>query len=167
MIPGSIFGQNVSGYKSPRTRTSGVGVRVTAEIDGLAEVVARFKAAGAKIHGTVGKLLALEGHEIINDAKTNYVPVDTAALRDSGFTSAPMYWGSVIAVDIGFGPSRSERLSRGGWSGSEYAVPVHEIPVAHDFGTWKYLEIPAALHLADLPERLRNAIIGTIQGEGI
>ncbi len=167
-VSGSIFGTDVSGYKSPKTpRTSGVGVRATVEISGLAEVVARFKAAGVKVYPTIGRLMAMEGQVIIDMAKERYVPVDTGALSDSGFSTPPMYWGSVVAVDVGFGPSLAERRSRGGHSGSEYAVPVHEIDRPHDFGSWKYLEIPVALQMQDFPGRLRDSIIETLFGAGI
>lgn len=68
------------------------------------------------------------GQKIIGHSQENYVPVDTGALRRSGFADPPQRQGDVSSVDIGFGGEAVD-----------YAYVVHEAPPNWGQGKNKYL----------------------------
>jgi len=78
---------------------------------------------------SVAKAFYREGEELIAEAKEE-VPVDTGALRASGFVEAPEIQGNTVTVRCGFGGPATE-----------YAFWVHErLDVYHPVGKAKYLE---------------------------
>jgi len=82
-----------------------------------------------------------EANLIMTAAKTDFVPVDTGALRASGFVTPPVITGQGVEVTLGFGgPS------------APYAVVVHEdLTKRHPVGQAKYLELPLKARLAGMP----------------
>jgi len=66
--------------------------------------------------------------EIMTDSKTNYVPVDTGNLRNSGFVEPVRISSKVVKVRLGFGGAASP-----------YAAMVHEAPPGWGQGKNKYL----------------------------
>lgn len=67
--------------------------------------------------------------ELMEEIKQEYVPVDTGALRDSGFVSDPIVNGNEISISMGFT--------------EEYALVQHErLDYYHSHGQAKYLEVP-------------------------
>lgn len=92
------------------------------------------KLRGAAQAGPQALVAALyqEAQEILTIAKERYVPVDTGALRASGFVEPPTLTPNGATMSIGFGgPS------------APYAVIVHEdLTKRHRVGEAKYLEIP-------------------------
>jgi len=86
-----------------------------------------------------------EGQNIMTVAKQNYVPVDTGALRASGFVEVPKPTARGFAMEIGFGgPS------------APYAVIVHEdLTKRHPVGQAKYLEIPLRARIQGMEAVLR------------
>jgi len=156
---GRFFGKDISGYVSLTTRSRGTGIAVSISAVGLGTLVAQLRQAGLKVLPEAGRIVRKEADAILTLAQSHYVPVDTGALHDSGEARGPVYPGGRYAqAEVSFGPSAAERRARGGHSGSEYAVPVHEIDMAHQVGSWKYLEIPANLHWLDFDERAMDDI---------
>lgn len=88
--------------------------------------------------------LYVRGEAIMADSKEHFVPVDTGALKGSGYVNQPVVSANEAAVELGYGGP-----------GIDYAVVVHENPAAHHpHGQWKYLEAPLMAALKDLPEQL-------------
>jgi hypothetical protein len=94
---------------------------------------------------------------VMTASKRDYVPVDTGALRASGFVDAPLVTATGARVDLGFGGPAAP-----------YAAIVHEDLLArHPVGQAKYLEIPLRAYVqgmaAVLAMRARDAIRAGIQ----
>jgi len=86
--------------------------------------------------------------EIMTESKSNYVPVDTGALRASGFVQPPIIDDRSISVALSYGGPAVD-----------YALVVHENPDArHPHGQWKYLETPLKAHVGDVADRVIEAI---------
>lgn len=123
-------------------------------IDGLEELATRLEAlasADEPIRDLSGKLFRA-GEKIMAVSK-RLVPVDTGALRASGFVELPEIQGDRVSVTLAYGGPAAD-----------YAVPVHEnLQARHTVGQAKYLEEPflAAREgvLDELREALRAAIL--------
>ena len=117
------------------------------KIVGAKTLFNKFKKYGAIAADTTASTLYTEAEAIIADAKENYVPVVTGALRGSGFVEPPKISGGKMTVTLGFGGPAAK-----------YALIVHENPRAgktkgkspsgakykkySKVGQWKYLETP-------------------------
>jgi hypothetical protein len=66
--------------------------------------------------------------EIMTDSKTNYVPVDTGNLRNSGFVEPVRLTPNTVRIRLGFGNAAAN-----------YALAVHEAPSGYGQGKNKYL----------------------------
>jgi hypothetical protein len=101
--------------------------------------------------------LVSEAETIMTASKEQYVPVDTGALRASGFVEPPIPTAMGASITLGFGgPS------------APYAVIVHEdLTKRHRVGQAKYLEIPFRARVqgmeAVLAMRTRDAIRQSFQ----
>lgn len=112
----------------------------------------RSKLAAAAQVGSLALTGALyeEAEAIMTDSKQNYVPVDTGALRASGFVELPA--GNSVTFGYG-GPA------------APYAVIVHEdLTKHHPIGSAKYLELPIMARLAGMPSLLATKARLAIQG---
>lgn len=125
-------------------RKSRHGGFVNMEIIGLDDVALVLASMSALYAQAMGGAMLDWMQGVIAESKDRWVPIDTAALKDSGFARGPFREGSEIVVEGGFGPSKDERNRRGGEPKSmeEYALAVHEENIPHQHGTWKYLQIP-------------------------
>jgi len=104
----------------------------------------------AKVYAQAGRD-ALDLHaelvELMEDIKTNYVPIETGDLADSGYVSEPFLVGDKFwTIAIGFSSEHG---------GYDYALIQHErLDYFHPHGQAKYLEEPltqwAASHGADV-----------------
>jgi hypothetical protein len=116
-----------------------------------------------------GAELSIIAHEIIEDAKENYVPFRTGVLKDSGdsdeyipnrgieLTQIAMWFGGVV------GP---EALEHGVRSAQEYALVQHEdLTFHHEFGGPKYLERPYDQAVGKVPDRLAQAVSNALGGD--
>jgi hypothetical protein len=105
------------------------------------------KLAAAAAVGPPSLLAALfqEANVILTASKQDYVPVDTGALRASGFVEPPVVTPEGGSVTLGFGgPS------------APYAVIVHEdLTKRHPVGQAKYLEIPLRARIEGMAAVLR------------
>lgn len=120
------------------------------------------KIALANLAGPKAILASLvqEAEIILTASKRDYVPVDTGALRASGFTEPPVQTATGGSVTFGFGGAAAP-----------YAVLVHEdLTVRHRVGQAKYLEIPTRARIqgmqAVLRMRVRNAMQQSFQRLG-
>lgn len=115
-------------------------------IEGLDAALAKLKAAGDDYRRRVQAAIVVEAEAIMADAKENFVPVDTGALRASGHVVLPV--GDELMVTMAFGGPAVD-----------YAVEVHEDPTAHHpVGQWKYLETPALAATHGLADRIKARI---------
>lgn len=93
------------------------------------------------------------------------VPVDTGALRASGYVSEPLREGNRITVTVGYGGVASKINPKTGESTAGYALYVHEnLEAFHKVGTAKYLELPFNAATRDMSTRIvrniRNRLMG-------
>lgn len=87
------------------------------------------------------------------------VPVDTTALRSSGYVSEPRYEGKTVTVDIGYGGPAAKINRKTGESTAGYALYVHEnLDAFHKVGTAKFLEMPFDQAAEGMGGRLGNEI---------
>ena len=107
----------------------------------------------------VERALYQEAEETITDAKED-TPVDTGALRASGFVDLPERRPKGVFVKLGFGGVAGS--GNQGQSNAEdvgYAVFVHEDCNAfHAVGRCKYLEIHVRQAVKRLPRRIAREV---------
>lgn len=161
-----MFGMNISvadlggGYRLG----SGEGLL---KIDGVADLIRKFNALKVNTKKIVMGALRTEMEGILQLAVDKYVPIDSGQLRDSKHMRGS-FEGDTVMVEGGFGPVFNER-------GSGYAVPVHEIPeppsksiggrsASHEFGSWKYLQIPFLERMGGMEARIQAHLIGELEG---
>lgn len=144
----------------------------TVRINGLNQILAALGTLPKATMQRAGFAMRMEMSAILADARQNYVPVDKGKLQRSGAKSdsvkGPMFLGNgKVRVEGSFGPVQNKY-------GSNYAVPVHEIPeppgksvsghsARHSRGQWKYLQTPFLKRVPDIPgnvARKVNAQIG-------
>jgi hypothetical protein len=145
MARGVFLGKDISSAR-------GASVRVP--LVGLPALLTAFAMLPGKARKGLAEGMEFEMQHVIDDSKENWVPVDTAALKDSGFASDAEIKGDTISVTGGFGPALLERRARGGQSGSEHTLPVHEVPANHQQGSDKYLELPWLIHQIHMLENI-------------
>jgi hypothetical protein len=161
---GQFFGTNIEntnrGYKLPGT-TGSPSQRATAtiQIDGLEALYAKLASLPGVAKRALGHAMRVEMEGVIQLAKDHYVPVDTGRLRNSLKAKGPQFISSMVIEVIGSaGPVQNPR-------GSMYAIPVHEIPeppsrsvggysAHHQWGTWKYLQIPFLVRSQGMEQRI-------------
>ncbi len=106
------------------------------------------KLRNAAVAGPTAVLATLyqEAEVVMTAAKTDFVPVETGALRASGFVEPPVANAFGGSVTLGFGgPS------------APYAVIVHEdLTKRHPVGQAKYLELPLRARIQGMQAVLRQ-----------
>jgi len=91
----------------------------------------KFRYVQGALVSDLADALYLEAELIMTDSKTNFVPVDSGVLRNSGTVQKPTITKQGVTVVLGYGgPS------------AEYAVIVHEYPSNVGQGKNKYLSRP-------------------------
>lgn len=128
----------------------------TFAVRGTATTAAMLDGFGARAREIVAGELYQEA-EAIMDASKRIVPVDTGALRGSGYVDAPAIEDDgTISVQLGYGgPS------------APYAVYVHEnLSARHNPPTRaKFLEEPLLAALPAIPERIARALVAELGGD--
>lgn len=108
-------------------------------IEGEDELMAKLKAMWPKFSNAAVKGCMDWADDVMNEAK-RITPVDTGALRASGYTQT---MSGPEGVEIGIGFS------------ANYALYVHEnLEAHHDVGQAKFLETPMLLKSDELPKRM-------------
>jgi hypothetical protein len=117
--------------------SKGVGVKqtrrgFTIELQGIEELQKKLIAGGSRVVPAVAQAMNEEG-QIIFDKSQDLVPVETAALINSGRLELAKQVGNALEIEITYGGSAAS-----------YAMYVHEDPDAiHDEGkTYNYLGGP-------------------------
>ena len=130
-------------------------------IIGRETVAKNLREAGERWTNALATALYLEANNIMAISKRR-VPVDTGALRSSGYVTLPNFRDTKILVEMGYGGT-----AKG------YAMYVHEIPSPEEGAphpeqwspgkrtarhqaptTWKYLEHPINERTPDIPGNL-------------
>lgn len=102
----------------------------------------------------LGGALYREGQGILAESQ-GLVPVDTGALRASGYTTEPQYQGKTVIVDIGYGGPAAKINPKTGESTAGYALYVHEnLDAFHKVGTCKFLEWPFLQAISGMAARI-------------
>ena len=97
---------------------------------------------GERVAASLGKELYREATGIMESSR-GLVPVDTGALRSSGYVKPPEQEGNRITVYLGYGGPAAQINPKSGQSTDGYALYVHEnLDAVHKVGTAKYLEMP-------------------------
>jgi hypothetical protein len=89
--------------------------------------------------------LYVEAEMIMTDSKSNYVPVDSGALRNSGTVLPPNITGNTVEVKLGFGGASVL-----------YARKIHEAPKSWGQGRNKYLSKPLYKASHGMAQRISN-----------
>jgi len=135
----------VDAFKTYRTK-SGIGIAERGS-----------QIAGVKLKA-LGVGLYREGLGIMA-ASQGLVPVDTSALRSSGYVLPPEYDDKSVIVYLGYGGPAAKINPKTGESTAGYALYVHEnLDAFHPVGTAKYLELPFDQAKRGMDERLAQAM---------
>lgn len=119
---------------------------------------------GARAEISLGKQLYKEGQGILA-ASQGLVPVDTSALRSSGYVTPPFREVNLIRVDIGYGGPAAKINPKTGDSTDAYALFVHEnLEAFHPVGTAKYLEMPFDQAKRGMAARVATGIRSDMHG---
>lgn len=115
-----------------------------ATILGVGAITARLTGLAAAGRQAIAAALYVEGQDILRESRDR-VPVDTSALKNSGFADVPAWVTPGLArVTVGFGGPAAE-----------YAVIVHEdLEAHHDVGGPKYLESVILEHAPGFADRI-------------
>lgn len=113
---------------------------------------------------SLGKNLYREAQGIMA-ASQGLVPVDTTALRSSGYVAQPIRDGNTVRVELGYGGPAARINPKTGKSTDAYALYVHEnLEAFHPVGSAKYLELPFNQATKGMGERLANAMRQDLNG---
>lgn len=136
------------------TYTTGSGLRISQILEQYGE-----KAAAA-----LGNGLYREAAGILA-ASRPLVPVDTGALRASGYVTEPVQEGNLLVVEVGYGGTASKINPKTGEPSGKYALMVHEnLEAFHKVGMAKYLEIPFNAAVRGMGARLADFVRGRVSG---
>ena len=117
-----------------------------------------------------GRQIYKEGLGIMAESQ-GLVPVDTSALRSSGYVGEPSIEGNEVQVVLGYGGPAAKINPKTHESTDSYALYVHEnLDAFHKVGTAKYLEMPFDQAKEGMPARvaagMRSEKYGGIQDLG-
>lgn len=102
----------------------------------------------------LGGAIYREGQGIMAESQ-GLVPVDTSALRSSGYVTEPQYDATLCIVYIGYGGPAAKINPKTGESTDAYALYVHEnLDAFHKVGTAKFLEWPFLQAASSMPGRI-------------
>lgn len=175
--------------------SGGKGADVYFEASGLESLAKTIMGMSKQIRDAAGFAMSDILFEVIDDAKANYVPVDTGALKDSGNADeyVPRYDTSIIELACWFGAPVSHKMANLGFEQTVdqegkiktvkshkagvglqvkrpelYAEDQHEnMQYKHPMGGGpKYLEIPFNARVPKMAERIANACGIVLGGVG-
>jgi hypothetical protein len=129
-------------------------------LKGLQSLRSNLDAVKRSIHGSSIKALQAEASSILEDSRSNYVPIDQGTLRDDSRVTEVVEENGALSVSIVYGENGAR----------DYALAVHENPSEHDPISWqggpvnfkiggaKYLELPLNAAEHGLAERIASRI---------
>lgn len=119
---------------------------------------------GQKAEVSLGKGLYREGIGIMAESQP-LVPVDTSALRSSGYVLEPVYDISTVTVTLGYGGPAAKINPKTGESTDSYALTVHEnLEAFHKVGTAQFLAMPFDQAKPGMVDRLATFIRSDMHG---
>lgn len=129
---------------------------------------------GGRLADGLRRALRVEAEGVMT-ASLRIVPVDTGALRSTGFVAPAEVSGTKVSVRLGYGgvagtsapiaPGVSPRTGRVASYPVGYAVAVHERQAAHNPPQqWKYLEQPLADRRRGMARRIADELRGFARG---
>lgn len=119
---------------------------------------------GERAAVSLGKQLYKEGLGIMASSQ-GLVPVDTAALKSSGYVEPPVREINMISVYLGYGGPAAKINSKTGESTDGYAIIVHEnLEAFHKVGTAKFLEMPFDQAKRGMAARVAQGIRSDMHG---
>lgn len=121
----------------------------------ISETLAQY---GERVAHSLGKQLYREAQGIMA-ASQGLVPVDTGALRSSGYVDEPKREGDTIEVLLGYGGPAAQINPKTGESTDGYALRVHEnLEANHPVGGPKFLELPFDQASRGMDDRVAKGI---------
>lgn len=118
-----------------------------------------FAMLGEQAIPALGAELYREGSNILS-ASQPLVPVDTGALRGSGYVTEPQRDGNRVSVRVGYGGVASMINPKTGVRAGNYAIFVHEnLEAHHNVGMAKYLEIPFNEAVPGMADRILRGTV--------
>lgn len=109
---------------------------------------------GEKAKARLAAGLYKEAQDILSESQP-LVPVDTGALRASGYVAEPVIEGDKITVELGYGGPAAQINPKTGESTQGYALIVHEnLESHHPVGQALYLSTPFNEHRTGMVARV-------------
>lgn len=135
-------------------------MRLRFTITGADPLSRKLQTASTNGPQAMGQALVETAEQVMTVSKTDYVPVDTGALRASGHVQPAVWQGAKVEVEFGFGGPAAP-----------YALYVHEnLTAHHPVGQAKYLESPLLAAVQGMPgvmaRRVSDAIRQSFQRLG-
>lgn len=131
------------------------GTYKTASGRGVAELLLNL---GEHAAADLGAELYAEGGGIISMSQ-GLVPVDTGALRSSGYTAEPERVGDLVRVELGFGGPAAKINPKTGQSTEGYGLRVHEdLDAFHKVGESLFLQQPFMWAQQGMAERIAEGL---------
>ena len=138
------------------TFRTGSGMTITALLERYA----------AKAVPPLGRALYTEGEQIMSASKP-LVPVDTGALRASGYVEQPAISEDKVTVELGYGGPAAQQNPKSGESTDGYAIYVHEnLEAHHRVGQAHYLSDPFYAAQGGMSERIAQRMKADLEGAG-
>lgn len=128
--------------------------------DNVLRNLAKFQ---QKLIAAADKFLKQEAEELMTESKEE-CPVDTGALRSSGYVGDVGHAGLVSTVRLGYGGVAAKVNPKTGETTEVYAVEVHEdLTTHHKVGKAKFLEDPYNRRVKGMSDRMAE----TLKKEGL
>lgn len=128
-------------------------MRAKVQIGGMAAMRSALRSAGDRAVRALGTGMYLVGEEIMTDAKKR-APVDTGAMRGSGYVTPPDVRGTRVTVEEGFGGAAKD-----------YVIEQHEnLALAHPVGEAKFLERAMDAARTDAGTKIAAVVRGALGG---
>jgi hypothetical protein len=107
-----------------------------------------------------------EGELTMTESKLE-VPVDTGALRNSGFVEQPKITNNNISVKLGYGGVATKINPKTKELTTQYAIKVHEdLFVHHRIGKAKFLEDPIKRRRYNILSNINSSVERTLRESG-
>jgi hypothetical protein len=125
--------------------------KVDITVEGMPQMMAAIARVVPAVRAAYGVEIRREADAIMARSKSDFVPIETGDLRDSGEVIGPS--GADMGVELSYGSDTVE-----------YAFVVHEdLTAHHEHGGAKYLEIPVNEAQEGMEGRLAAAMGQTLE----
>jgi len=136
-------------------------------VEGFERMRARLSGFVQRYPNEVKAALKQEAEIIMTQSKRE-VPVDTGALKNSGFVSEPTQSGQNISIKLGYGGTSTKVNPKTGEVTTVYAIYVHENTAWHHrVGKAKFLEDPIMRAREKLMNRIAYRVKRLLESGGV